>query len=296
MASPRSPSRARRGCARGRAARRASGRGACSVAAGARARGRLPPRAAARRRRGRRPPHAMRQDPHVVWAHASRAVVPDLAANDPFLASSGSWGQPYADLWGILRVRAPEAWDLSLGDGILVAVNDTGIDVQAPRSRGEPLGESRRGRERKTAPPRSRGSERRRRRPKRLHRRPLRFDFANSVDANGDGDFDDPGDVSDPDPFDDFGHGTHVAGTIAAVANNGIGVAGVAPRALLMAVKGFLRQRIDARFGARARDGLRGGQRRARDQQQLVVQSALSEQPRCSTRRRPMPPRSAPSS
>jgi hypothetical protein len=33
-------------------------------------------------------------DPHVVWAQVSQPVVPDLAADDPFLASSGSWGQP----------------------------------------------------------------------------------------------------------------------------------------------------------------------------------------------------------
>ncbi len=178
------------------------------------------------------------EDPHVVWAQASVAVSADLAANDPYLASSGSWGQPYADLWGILRVRAPEAWDLSQGEGVLVAVNDTGIDVLHPDlaanlwvNPGEDVDGN------GAAEPADfngvdddangfvddlNG-----------------FDFANSVDANGDGDFDDPGDVSDPDPFDDFGHGTHVAGTIAAVANNGIGVAGVAPRARLLAVKGL---------------------------------------------------------
>lgn len=41
----------------------------------------------------------------------------------------------------------------------------------------------------------------------------------------------------DADPMDGNGHGTHVAGIIAAVANNGLGVAGVAPGVKIMAVK-----------------------------------------------------------
>ncbi|MBI2375898.1 MAG: peptidase S8 [Deltaproteobacteria bacterium] len=38
-------------------------------------------------------------------------------------------------------------------------------------------------------------------------------------------------------PNDDHGHGTHVAGTIAQTTNNGIGVAGLAPRAKIMPLK-----------------------------------------------------------
>lgn len=41
----------------------------------------------------------------------------------------------------------------------------------------------------------------------------------------------------DTNPSDEHGHGTHVAGTAAAVANNGIGVAGVAPRAKIMPIR-----------------------------------------------------------
>jgi thermitase len=40
-----------------------------------------------------------------------------------------------------------------------------------------------------------------------------------------------------PGPQDDLGHGTHVAGTIAATGDNGIGVVGVAPRARILPMK-----------------------------------------------------------
>ncbi|MEB3221582.1 MAG: S8 family serine peptidase [Candidatus Sericytochromatia bacterium] len=41
----------------------------------------------------------------------------------------------------------------------------------------------------------------------------------------------------DNDARDDHGHGTHVAGTIAAIANNGVGTAGVAPGAQVLPIK-----------------------------------------------------------
>ena len=69
----------------------------------------------------------------------------------------------------------------------------------------------------------------------------------------------------DTDP-DDFNlHGTHVAGTAAAIADNGLGVAGVAPQAQIMAVR-VLDGDGGGTLGDRERDRLRRGQRRGRDQ------------------------------
>jgi subtilisin family serine protease len=176
----------------------------------------------------------LRADPHVAFAQADHAYSLDFTPNDPYLATRGSWGQDYGDLWGLERIGAPRAWQVTRGAGQIVAVVDTGLDYTHPDiaanvwlNPGEDVngnGEIDAG------------------------------DW-NGVDDDGNGLIDDlrgydfagfgaplvDGSVSlgDPDPFDRLGHGTHVAGTIGAVAGNGIGIAGVAPEARIMPLKGF---------------------------------------------------------
>ena len=61
-------------------------------------------------------------------------------------------------------------------------------------------------------------------------------DLAANVDLDRDVDFVD-GKTDTDGAQDTTGHGTHVAGIAAAVTNNGVGIAGVAPRARIMAVR-----------------------------------------------------------
>lgn len=60
-------------------------------------------------------------------------------------------------------------------------------------------------------------------------------DLARNIDVSSSADFSTDQDLSDP--MDDNGHGTHVAGTIAAVGNNKIGVAGIAWNVKIVALK-----------------------------------------------------------
>ena len=183
---------------------------------------------------------ALQADPHVEYAQADYAMELDQASSfdDPFLTSSGAWGQPYADLWGLDQIKADAAWDLTLGEGIVVAVVDTGLDRFHPDIAENVWvnpGEDLNGDGLATAEDINGVDDDGNGFIDDL----TGFDFADSVDADEDSFYDDPEDVSDADPFDVNGHGTHVAGTIAAVAGNGIGIAGVAPRARIMALRGF---------------------------------------------------------
>ena len=130
------------------------------------------------------------------------AAAPAQAAPDPMLD----------DQWGLTDAvtGAPTAWTQSHGTGILVAVLDSGIQLDHPD-----LARS-------------------------LWRNPGEIP-GNGHDDDRNGFVDDVhganikagnGDVED-----DNGHGTHVAGIVAAQAGNGTGGAGIAPGARIMSVK-----------------------------------------------------------
>ncbi len=155
----------------------------------------------------------LRNDPHVEYVHPNYVARVNYTPNDPYLASSGSYGQPRADLWNVKKVRAPTAWDTTRGAGVVVAVIDTGVDVGHPDLNGNVWTNSR---EASGTP---------------------------GVDDDGNGFVDDAhgwsfwDDV--PEVTDGPGHGTHVAGIIAAQDNNAEGIVGIAPDAKIMPLQVF---------------------------------------------------------
>ncbi len=153
-----------------------------------------------------------RKLPEVEYAELNYQYHTQASLNDPYLASEGSWGQPYQDLWGLYKISAPDAWDIATGAGVLVAVVDTGCDINHPD-----LADN-------------------------IWRNPGEIPY-NGLDDDGNGYVDDVTGWNFIDETnsveDNFGHGTHVAGTAAADGNNGLGVAGVAWSAKVMAVKGL---------------------------------------------------------
>ncbi|PUB28900.1 subtilase family protein [Promicromonospora sp. AC04] len=107
------------------------------------------------------------------------------------------WGKQ----WGLNQIKAEAAWATSTGEGAVVAVVDTGVDFNQPDLAGQLLPGA-------------------------------TFTGCANVRPCGKGDFKGPDGKNNGDE-----HGTHVAGIVAAVANNGIGVAGVAPDAKILPVK-----------------------------------------------------------
>lgn len=154
------------------------------------------------------------QDPHVKVALPNYTFTPNAIPSDPYYDSSDSWNQPYDDLWGLKKIQMEDAWDKTTGsDAVTVAVIDTGVDWDHPDIKAN-MWVNKEEQEGKAG-----------------------------IDDDGNGYIDDVHgyDIIDDDdyPMDESGHGTHVAGIIAAVGNNGIGIPGVMWQGRLMAVRAF---------------------------------------------------------
>ena len=135
----------------------------------------------------------------IQWGlrNTGQTIVNWLDQDDP--------GTPGAD------IRAEGAWDLTTGDAAFrIAVLDTGVDYNHPDLAGNIW----------TNPGEIPG---------------------NGIDDDGNGWIDDVHGYDfandDGDPMDDHSHGTHVAGILGAVGNNGIGVAGVNWQCQIVALK-----------------------------------------------------------
>jgi len=155
---------------------------------------------------------------NVAYAVPSYAMAPQSVPNDHYFSSTGSWGNSYDDMWGMKKIRADLAWDTAQGEGVVVAVVDTGLDYNHADIAANVW----------TNTAEAAGTP--------------------GVDDDDNGYIDDirgqyfdyvyPGVVvSSSDIMDRDGHGTFVAGIIGAIGNNGSGIIGVAPQAKIMPVK-----------------------------------------------------------
>ena len=146
--------------------------------------------------------------------------------------SEGPNDPMYASQWHFDMIDLEDAWPHAQGERVTVAVVDTGVSF------GKLEGKT-----------------------SRFARVPDLRETAfvpgyNFVDNNDD-------------PSDDHGHGTHVAGTIAQSTNNGLGVAGIAPKAAIMPIK------VLAKSGGGSLGGISKGIRWAADNGANVINLSL---------------------
>jgi subtilisin family serine protease len=153
-----------------------------------------------------------KKDPNIEYAQPNYIYKVNWVPTSPL----------YGQQWALPRVNAPLAWDITKGDGIVVAVNDTGVDINHPDIQPNIWVNP--------SPDSSSGSY-----PNDIH-------GWNFVDNNND-------------VMDVYGHGTHCAGIVAApggtntdlrkmrrggrLQNKSFGTIGIAPEAKIMVLKGL---------------------------------------------------------
>ena len=158
-------------------------------------------------------------NPDVVYAEPDTLV--RLQSNDSRFGELYGLQNTGQTIWDVgvadADIDAPEAWLRTRGAGAVVAVVDTGFELTHPDLAGQFTGN-----------PGERGAGKE----------------TNGIDDDANGKVDDWlgwDFLNDDNTVEDEGnfHGTHVAGTIAALADNGIGIAGVAPEAKVVPLKIF---------------------------------------------------------
>lgn len=161
----------------------------------------------------------LEMDSNVVFAEPDEWVYPAMVPNDPGYTGAPQWHYfaPSTASGNAGGINAPAAWDINRGQDVIVAVIDTGVashpDLAANVIGGyDFIGDDQ---------------------------------FSNDGSPGRDADASDPGDwrtaTDCPAPnntqTNSSWHGTHVSGTIAAVTNNSLGVAGVAYEARILPLR-----------------------------------------------------------